>query len=349
MNELRIATVPDTHPYIAAIQPDSVEHHRLTSVGATAWERSPLLDASRVDHLLAGTDVVHVHFGYEGLAPAQLGRFINAVRRSGQALVVTVHDLRNPHDADPAQHLVHLEMLVAAADGVLTLTPGAAAEIQQRWSRVATVVPHPTLMVSSVLERLPRRRSRPVVGIHLKSLRRNVREPLRLVTAAAHGARDMGAVLRVDVHDPGADPAVLGELNRYADAGLIDLRRHERFSDDELLVYLPDLDVSVLPYQFGSHSGWLEMCRDLGVGIVAPDCGFYAEQWDRVTTYRNNERAGLDEASLRRAVRDAIHAGPPAPADRRLRLAQLREVRATHARMYRHAVVRARQTPVSSS
>ena len=34
--------------------------------------------------------------------------------------------------------------------------------------------------------------------------------------------------------------------------------------DDELWDYLQSLDVSVLPYRFGTHSGWLEACHDLG-------------------------------------------------------------------------------------
>ena len=34
----------------------------------------------------------------------------------------------------------------------------------------------------------------------------------------------------------------------------------------------------MLPYRFGTHSGWLEACYDLGTPVLAPDCGFYAEQ-----------------------------------------------------------------------
>ena len=39
--------------------------------------------------------------------------------------------------------------------------------------------------------------------------------------------------------------------------------------------------VVVLPYLRGTHSGWLEMCRDLGVVVVAPDCGHFADQADQ--------------------------------------------------------------------
>ena len=50
--------------------------------------------------------------------------------------------------------------------------------------------------------------------------------------------------------------------------------------------------MSVLPYRFGTHSGWLEACVDLGTAVVAPSCGFYAEQ-QPVHSYRHDED-GLD-------------------------------------------------------
>ena len=76
----------------------------------------------------------------------------------------------------------------------------------------------------------------------------------------------------------------------------VELREHDYFSDDELWDYLHGLDVSVLPYRFGTHSGWLEACFDLGTAVVAPSCGFYAEQ-QPCLTYRHDED-GLDAASL---------------------------------------------------
>jgi hypothetical protein len=53
---------------------------------------------------------------------------------------------------------------------------------------------------------------------------------------------------------------------------------HDFLPDDELWHYFQGLDLSVLPYRFGTHSGWLEACYDLGTTVVAPDCGYYAEQ-----------------------------------------------------------------------
>ena len=342
----RVGTVPDTHPYIDAVRPASVRHVRFTAPTATGWEPSPLLEPSPT--AMAGLDVVHVHFGYEGRTPAQLEQFVAGVRAAGAALVVTVHDLRNPHDRDPAPHLEHLRILMDAADAVITLTPGAAGEVARRWSRTATVVPHPSLLtVSEAAVKPPSgvTQERPVVGIHLKNVRRNVIDPVAVVSAAAAGAADAGAVLRVDVHDHGVDRAVLGELMGLAACGRVDLRRHAYFAHDELVAYLRRLHASVLPYRFGTHSGWLELCRDLGVAVVAPDCGFYAQQWPAVTTYANNERTGLDPDSLRRCVRQAAGADRPDPADPAQRRAERARAQDAHARIYAMAVAARRAVP----
>ena len=96
----------------------------------------------------------------------------------------------------------------------------------------------------------------------------------------------------------------------------------------------------MLPYQFGTHSGWVELCRDLGTRVVAPDCGYYASQWPEVISYRNNEAAGLDPVSLSDAVEAACRRPPPPPSGRTGRLAQRDGARAAHDVLYREVTRR---------
>jgi hypothetical protein len=61
----------------------------------------------------------------------------------------------------------------------------------------------------------------------------------------------------------------------------------------------------VLSYRFGTHSGWLEACHDLGTAVVVPDCGYFAEQRPCRTYGFGIDR--LDTDSLAEALQ-ATHA-----------------------------------------
>lgn len=335
---VRLGTVPDDHPFLTAVLPAGVDHVRFADPGGAAWSPSPLLDPDRVAGLARDLDVVHVHFGFESVPAEGLAAWARAVRTAGAALVLTVHDLRNPHHERPAEHDAQLSALIPAADAVVTLTPGAAGEIARRWNRRATVLAHPPLAGTR-----PHRPARgtadgPLIGIHLKSLRRNVVDPAPIVAAAAAAATELGGRLRVDVHPDVAEAAELEAVRALAATGALDWVVHERFDDAGLERYLAGLDLSVLPYRFGTHSGWLELCRELGTSVIAPDCGYFAEQWPSVELYRNNEAAGLDANSLRTAIaRAARRRATDRPRAERAsdRARRLSCARAQHAELYR--------------
>ena len=337
-----MATIPDRHPYLAAVLPPSIRHLGFAASDGPAWAPNPLLQLSVLVDALPEIDVLHLHFGYESLSSTAMIDWVAAVHASGTPLVVTVHDLRNPHQRDPSAHDRHLDTLMAAADEVLTLTAGAAHEIAERWHRHATVVAHPSLADG--------RPTGPpaagqIVGIHLKSLRANVIEPHRIVRAAVAGVRDTSAVVRVDVHPESQSHADLSEIRASADRGEIELCVHDRYDDRALLDYLQGLHVSVLPYRFGTHSGWLELCRDLGTAVVAPDCGYYTDQWPAILSYSHNEITGLDEDSLSAAVRRAVDRSRPVLADPDERASEREAVRHQHAAIYDRVLARSPARP----
>jgi hypothetical protein len=253
-----------------------------------------------------------------------------------------VHDLRNPHHVDRRTHDEHLDVLIPAADALITLTTGAAEEIFRRWGRVATVVPHPHVVPLADLTRRRSRLQSPrsgfTVGLHLKSMRPCMSGP-PVVEALVEAVGDIdGAVLRIDVHRDVAEP----DGTRY-DGALMDaiggaesrgaaVHVHDFFSDSELWDYLWSIDVSVLPYRYGTHSGWLEACRDLGTSVIAPDCGYYADQGP-VHGFHLDED-GLDADSLRAAVRASFLQGRPAPVAPSSRAAQRLAIARAHAEIY---------------
>ncbi|MBC9734775.1 glycosyltransferase [Nocardioides sp. zg-578] len=349
-----VASVPSGHVYVRHLAPEAGSSPRRLPdpkplgqpADSQVWWPPAMLEPSWArSH---DFDLLHLHFGFDARSPEDLAALVRALRETGRPLVQTVHDLRNPHHEDRTLHDAQLDVLVPAATELVTLTEGAAAEIERRWGRTATVVPHPhvvdlrTMAVAQDV-RARRRTDDLRVGLHVKSLRAGMAPMTILPTLVETVAALPGAVLQVDAHHdvmdedgPRRDDRLATYLRGLEADGLVDLRVHDYFSDAELWAYLSSLDVSVLPYRFGTHSGWLEACRDLGTTVVAPTCGYYADQGP-VLSYVHAEDT-YDAATLAAAVR-AAHAERPrlgASIDERRR--QRAEVAAAHDRVYAAAL-----------
>jgi glycosyltransferase involved in cell wall biosynthesis len=329
---IRVASVPSNHVYVHHVSPlDTTASpiiHRLPDPDpddpsrstVSRWWPPAMLEPDWV-RLSDTFDIFHLQFGFDARTPEELTGLVSALRDRGTPFVYTVHDLRNPHHLDSAMHDAALDVLIPAADALITLTPGAADEISRRWGRTARIIPHPHVVDFDTMEAVQRARFSPDalaaratdefrVGVHVKSLRASM-NPVPVIQTLIDTVRDLpGAVLQVNGHTDVLDPAgarysaELAELLIFADAsGDLDLQIHDFLPDDALWAYLASLDVSVLPYRFGTHSGWLEACRDLGTTVVAPTCGYYRDQCP-VLEYGHTED-GMDAASLRTAIETA--------------------------------------------
>ena len=354
-DEIVVASVPAGHVYlrhIAAEQetsvrrlpdPDPDDPRRSAEQG---WWPPVMLDPAWIER--ADFDVFHLQFGFDAWSPDQLADVVAAIRRKERPFVYTVHDLRNPHHEDRCAHDAQLDVLVPAADALVTLTHGAADEIWRRWGRTAYVVPHPHVVDFATMERLAAPRADTSsfrVGVHVKSLRASMNPEHLLPTLRDFVAATPGAVLQVNAHRDVLEPSgaryrepLARMLREGAAAGLVDLRVHDFMSDADLFDYLASLDVSVLPYRFGTHSGWLEACRDLGTTVVAPSCGYYADQGPVLTFV--NEEQHFDPDSLWRALDSARQhrgLGQVTVAERR---AQRAGVASFHTDLYRNLLHR---------
>jgi hypothetical protein len=329
---LRVAVVPFAGAYGDAALPGDV-----VRVGPGV-DPSPWLDPEHLAVHAADIDVLHLYGGYEHLTIAEMDAWTAAVRRTGVPLVVTVHDLTAVDGADTGTHpgaartrvRAHLRALLTTAEVVLTLTPGAADEIADRFGRTAIVVAHPSLAAPTPgIGRETR-----LVGVHLGALGPEVAEPRELVRSALSGAVSGGGRLRVDV-DPDVDLAArLPELLELAEAGELELVRSRPEDPAAWVRHLQELHVSVVPERARTHSAWIELCRDAGTRVVAPSGGRQQEQWSDVVLYGNDPMTGLDTASLTSAVVAALTRPVPPRVDRAWREEQLAAVRRVHAQVY---------------
>ncbi len=327
---LRVASVPASHIYVRHLAdpenddgvfrlPDPVPADGQKVPGG--WWPPVMLEPGWVTDHRDEFDVFHVHFGFDAITTDDLRAVVDELERHHKPLIYTVHDLRNPHHGEPDAHGKQQDVLVGAADALITLTPGAARTVVERWERTAEVLPHPHVLDKARIQR-PRRRQFPfVVAVHAKSVRANM-DVLPVMDALVPLVEALpDAVLRLDVHDEIFEstshwyaPELGARLVDYERYDHVEVRVHPYFTDDELWDYLSSVSASVLPYRFGTHSGWLEACFDLGTAAVVPTCGFYSEQ--RPCEVFGFTEESFDPDSLRLAVRtqyDRWAAGLEAP------------------------------------
>ena len=357
MSAVRVRHVPAAHPYVEHVQapPASAAQPAVTVLpdppvpGAPPgqWWPHPALDEGWVRAHAREQDVLHVHFGVEGRSLPELRSWLDALGDLGLPLVHTVHDVDHPHLHDQTHHRDQLALLVERSDGLLTLSEGAARRVEQEHGRRPLVLPHPHVVPLDLLDG-----PRPVheelrIGLHLKSLRTNL-APLRvlpaLLEALPHlpGRTGRPAVLEIRAHpevlDPGFprhDAELAGLLRRLLDDPPpgVEVLVGPRLDDEELWTALQALDVSVLPYAWATHSGWVEACRDLGTWVLAPQVGHLEEQGaDMLRTWGPPDRAPSASRLVDLLARCA--SGPPARPGRAARSAQRSELARRHAQVY---------------
>ena len=157
-----------------------------------------------------------------------------------------------------------------------------------------------------------------------------VPDPAALVRAALSGAVSGGGRLRVlvasenqwvSIPTSGSSPGAATSSSSSTPQA-------------EWAAQLQQLHVAVLPERFGTHSRDLEICRDVGTRVVAPSCGWFADQWSEVVSYGNDEERGLDDVSLTGAVAAALTRPMPRPADRAWRRGAGAAVARVHREVY---------------
>jgi hypothetical protein len=322
---IRVVAVADGKASVQAAYVQAVLPPEAVIVGPATPQH--WLDPEYLGAHAGDVDVLHLHDPPAGLSLPELEGWTETVRRLGIPLVVTVHQLQGPEcGTTGGRYDAALATLLSTAEVVLSLTTGAADEIAERFGRTPIVVAHPS--IATPVPDVGAERG--LVGLVLGRRAAAVADPVSLARAALSGAISGGGRLRVI-----AEPWVVGPaLRRLAEERDVELAVHPGPPAEDWPAQLQQLHVAVLPERCGTHSPDLEICRDVGTRVVAPSCGWFADQWSDVVTYADDEEHGFDPVSLTAAVAAALTRPAPRPADREWRTEQRAAVQRVHAEVY---------------
>ena len=316
---MAVLSIPCAHPYVQSVQPrGGWDHTRLlpdpivNADDPAQWWPHPAFhqqwwEEREQEKDSEPVDLVHLHFGFEHLTVQQTREFISLLRARRLPLVLTVHDIDNPHMVDQRGFHAQLRILLDDAARILTLTDSARSRLHEEFGvdpRRVVVVPHLRIVERSQ-DVVPTYRGTDI-GIFLKSLRANVPQDPDFYLVLAQRCVDLGRRLTVFLHRDQEDSELFHALSG---SPLVDIVVHDPFSDAELFSHVSECSAIVLPYVRGTHSGWLEMCRDLGIPVALPDCGCYADQLDTPAggiVYRSGDARSAAEAACLLAQRGPI-------------------------------------------
>lgn len=220
-------------------------------------------------------------------------RVLQRCELENKGVIFTLHDI-GPLFPDPAGDFpLRIKVACRVARRVITLTNAAATEVERRFGvapEKVVVVPHgPVLAVSHDLWQKPAPRNA-VFTIGMFGGVRPNRTFLTPAVNALHGLDQREVCVRLLTR--GLNPIELAPTSEgfqlsvlaAADPRLsLELRPFP--SDDEVAEFVQSLDLLVLPYLHGTHSGQLELALDLRTPVVAPRLGCYHAQWELHASY----------------------------------------------------------------
>lgn len=348
---LRVCHVPGEHPFV---------RHAMSGIGEwgvqhvadreqppeQGWSPSPALSPEWVRAHADDVDVIHLHFGFEHLSDAEMRCWLRALADSSIVLVVTVHDIDNPHLRAQDRHHALLAQVIEAAGEVLTLTPGAATEIRRRWDRHATVVPHPHQLPLHLVGPPPGPAraddADPRILLPVRAARANL-HVLQALELLARWPRERPLVRTVVldrsvVRSPrdDRDRRIAREVGRLAQqpgwrVELLD----RRVPEEQVRAWLDDADALALPYAWGSHSGWVEAAYDTGTAVLASDTGYWHQQHRLLHWPDGTDDRAVDELVTAVGLARSQERQQVTAEERRR---QQRDIAAAHARCYRRVL-----------
>jgi glycosyltransferase involved in cell wall biosynthesis len=294
--KVRVLHLPYLTPYVRKLSPGSIE----------VVNCSPANDAVAIPPDFNFTwlsrqksydffDVLHLHF-LDICSLKEVKQVLQKCRKQGKRIIYTAHDVTRLHD-DEGLYLKKLKCVCSYANGVIALTPSSAQVLLKRVKQRSlcdriTIIPHGW----SVDPAHPKWGSSGGKGKTVEyamygAFRHNREFYITLVnwyySLLQYDARFSIFALPVNNYDMETVRPYLRETISFIQT---DPRRMLLFifpslTDEQIIDFISECDILMMPYLWGSHSGQLELAFDMNVIPVISNVGYYHDQWKVVSEY----------------------------------------------------------------
>jgi len=284
---LRVLHVPGRTPYARKLLPEGAVIVNQTRIGSRAVPRDATFAWIEAQDAMDFFDVLHVQ-SLEFASVESIRCVLERCGREKKGIVAAIHETEPLFPERGTDFPARVRLISELASCIVTLTTSARRDIMERYGIPESklrVVPHgPVLPLSHPLWRAqPGRNSRCTIGM-FGGFRPN-RSFLAGAVNALYGLSSAEILVRLLTR--GLNPVELApgsEVWQFASLAATDPRLVLELlpfpSDDEIASFVHSLDILLLPYLYGTHSGQLELAMDLGVPVVIPDIGCYRAQWE---------------------------------------------------------------------
>ena len=280
----RVLTDPVAHPYIDRLDgPVAQLVHR----DVAGLRRH---DPDWIDGHSRDWDVVHLHLGLTDTPAEQLITGIEAHRRHGTPVAVTVHD---PCSAVAGVSVIELlRDLDRSISAVITLTARCAAVLQQDLDRPVRVIPHGPVLPRPARERLRAHRRLHGGGGPMLLVAGGLPPELAWRDAIEATSRTLtGRRLHIMVDGAHADEVTAAAAG-YPQVTVATMQGR---TDEAMHRAMAIARSVVLPLRRAGHSWLVELAADIGTPVVATDVGFLADQHPMLTARCDDGRIDVDD------------------------------------------------------
>lgn len=284
---MRVLMLPSMHPYVAKlsyggsikiVNPDS-DYFSLPDFGVKFLQKT---------HDPNSYDAVHIHFSFDKVDLENLENVLSYFKRIGKPIIWTCHSKESQRILNYCNG-AYQRLLFSYADKVITLTNGCRDWIEKSWgkhSRSISVIPHGLIAFPCDVDRNicgisknPKRFS-----ILYGEFRENKERHAAIVDfLEAIDLKDLELHL---IYKPSTRFQEQDSNGWQEFLQITQNMRCSRFvkswiTNDELIKEFYSSHCIILPYLWGTHSGQIELAKDCGCYVVAPNVGFYKEQWEK--------------------------------------------------------------------